>query len=99
MKLVVGECRRLADCAWLPLFLGPTMLIAHRVHGKWFHLGFETNMPKYGNWKPELVNAQMELWKSNRIMQSNCFTMLIPILSSTRAQSKAWLKRLVNLDW
>ena len=47
-----------------PLFGSPTTLIAHVPHDKRFHLGFDTDTPRYGDC-PHKLNARMEPWKNN----------------------------------
>ncbi|GAC99014.1 hypothetical protein PHSY_006611 [Pseudozyma hubeiensis SY62] len=85
--------------AWsgLPLFSGPTTLIAHKDHGRFFHLGFETNAPRYGDWQPDLVNARMELYKSNWMVQALRVSTLVAILQATRQQCRMWLAILVRV--
>jgi hypothetical protein len=80
-----------------PLFSAPTTLIAHIDHGRRFHLGFDTDCPRFDvDWKPHRLNARMELWKSNWMTSRFRFSTLVAILQSTRALSRQWLRILAD---
>lgn len=85
--------------AWsgLPLFSGPTTVIAHIDHSRFFHLGFETDCPEYGDFRPALLNARMELFESNWAIKALRFSTLVAILASTRALCKKWLSTLAEV--